>query len=194
MPAIPMHAETTDDPHVMRWIVRGQVVGGSSVLTGPESSLPEVWNTQLTSGAVAEVTVSPGCLAVRVPDSDAWATLAPLLNTTLREHLNSGKTINVGGASRSDSELAEAVARVLDGPLHDYVASHGGQIELDSVVDGVVTVRLIGACRGCPSAGTTLRDGIEAQLRTAFPDIVGVRSVEGARRTPTGRKTLPIVS
>lgn len=194
MPFIPMHAETTDDPHVMRWIVRGEAVTGSALVVEPEPSLPEEWNTQLSTGAMSSVTVSPGCLAVRVPDSDLWSTLAPQLNAALRQHLSSGQTIRIAGLNRSDAELADAVSRVLAGPLHDYVASHGGRIELDSVVDGVVTVRLIGACRGCPSAGTTLRDGIDAALREAFPDIVGVRAVEGSGRSASGRRTLPIVS
>ena len=54
----------------------------------------------------------------------------------------------------------------------------GGDLEFVDYVDGVVQLRLKGACHGCPSASITLKDGIEARLKERFPDIVGVESVQ----------------
>lgn len=57
-----------------------------------------------------------------------------------------------------------------------YARSHGGEIELVGVSDeGDVTIRLRGACRGCPMSGLTLKHGIEEQLRSLVP---GVRKIE----------------
>jgi len=50
----------------------------------------------------------------------------------------------------------------------------GGDVELVSVEDGVVQVRLVGACNGCPMATMTLRDGIE---RVIMEEVPGVREI-----------------
>jgi len=50
----------------------------------------------------------------------------------------------------------------------------GGDVELVDVKDGVVQVRLVGACNGCPMATMTLRDGIE---RVIMEEVPGVRQI-----------------
>ncbi len=53
-----------------------------------------------------------------------------------------------------------------------YARSHGGDIELLGVSDGGdVTVRMAGACRGCPMSALTLKHGIEGQLRQLVPGV-----------------------
>ena len=54
----------------------------------------------------------------------------------------------------------------------------GGDLELISVEDGVVTVRMFGACEGCPLTPVTLRAGIERILKEAVPEIKEVVAVE----------------
>jgi Fe-S cluster biogenesis protein NfuA len=44
--------------------------------------------------------------------------------------------------------------------------------------DGVVVVKLLGACVGCPSAGMTLQTGIEENLKTHVPGVTGVRAMQ----------------
>jgi Fe-S cluster biogenesis protein NfuA len=53
----------------------------------------------------------------------------------------------------------------------------GGDVELVDVEDGVVTVRLQGACVGCPMSQMTLKNGIEKLLQKEIPE---VKSVERA--------------
>ena len=53
----------------------------------------------------------------------------------------------------------------------------GGDVELIAVEDGVVKVRLQGACYGCPMAQLTLKNGIERTLRAEIPEIKQVVSV-----------------
>ena len=50
----------------------------------------------------------------------------------------------------------------------------GGDVELVDVEDGVVKVRLTGACNGCPMATMTLRDGIQ---RVIMEDVPGVKQI-----------------
>jgi Fe-S cluster biogenesis protein NfuA len=55
----------------------------------------------------------------------------------------------------------------------------GGDVELVDVEDGVVKVRLQGACHGCPMAAMTLQMGIERTLKRDVPEIKGVEAVSG---------------
>jgi Fe-S cluster biogenesis protein NfuA len=74
--------------------------------------------------------------------------------------------------------LHERVTRVLN-LIRPAVQSDGGDLELVEVTpDGVVRIRLHGACVGCPSSSVTLRAGIERNLRQHVPEIVRVESVD----------------
>lgn len=53
----------------------------------------------------------------------------------------------------------------------------GGNVELVDVEDGVVKVRLTGACGGCPMSQMTLKMGIERVLKQEIPEIKEVESV-----------------
>lgn len=198
MTFVAMHAEATADPAVMRWVVRGDAVAGTAVFTTGQRDdrLPPRWSDALAAGEVDQVIVTDGELRVRITQQHQWRDLAPALQDSLAQHLNSGQLIQVETAPRSDAELAEAVQALLAGPLASYVASHGGEIKLESVVDAVVTVRLIGACKGCSSAGVTLKQGIAEQLRENYPEIKEVRSIDDKGSTvaglsESGRRLLP---
>ncbi len=70
-------------------------------------------------------------------------------------------------------EIAQALEEVRPGLQRD-----GGDIELVDVVDGVVKVRLKGACAGCPMSQMTLKLGVENHLKKKVP---GVNSVEAVQ-------------
>ena len=74
-------------------------------------------------------------------------------------------------------DLAARVAAVID-TIRPAIQSDGGDIELvDVTADGVVSVRLLGACIGCPSAAMTLTFGIERSLKESIPGITRVQCV-----------------
>lgn len=52
----------------------------------------------------------------------------------------------------------------------------GGDVELVDIQDGVVKVRLQGACAGCPMSQMTLRNGIERVLKERIPEVTAVES------------------
>jgi Fe-S cluster biogenesis protein NfuA len=54
----------------------------------------------------------------------------------------------------------------------------GGDVELVDVgEDGIVKLRLTGACKGCPMSQMTLKMGIEKVLKKEIPEVAGVKSV-----------------
>lgn len=73
----------------------------------------------------------------------------------------------------------EAVVHEALDEIRPYVHSHGGEMELVAVSHGVVTLRLMGSCHGCPSSEVTLTQGIEQALRERWPAFRRIE-VEGA--------------
>jgi Fe-S cluster biogenesis protein NfuA/nitrite reductase/ring-hydroxylating ferredoxin subunit len=74
--------------------------------------------------------------------------------------------------------VEERVGGALEGVL-PYLESHGGNVQLLGVEDGIVHLRLEGSCSGCPSSSMTLKLAIEDAIFKAAPDVEGVRA-EGA--------------
>lgn len=66
--------------------------------------------------------------------------------------------------------VRERVIGALDS-VRPYLLQHGGGVELVSVEDGVVRLRLEGACHGCPSSAVTLRSAVEDAIARAAPDV-----------------------
>ncbi len=67
-----------------------------------------------------------------------------------------------------DDREMQAATDAVDAALEEirpFVESDGGMITVESIKDGVVTVRLLGSCDGCPSSSATLTGGLEEALR-----------------------------
>nr|WP_239583000.1 NifU family protein [Bacillus tianshenii] len=74
------------------------------------------------------------------------------------------------------NEQIEQVQEVLD-KLRPFLLRDGGDCELVDVEDGIVKLRLLGACGSCPSSTITLKAGIERALLEEVPGIVEVEQV-----------------
>jgi Fe-S cluster biogenesis protein NfuA len=74
------------------------------------------------------------------------------------------------------SVLREKVEAVLEN-IREGLKSEGGDIELVYVKDGIVYVRLIGACSTCPMSELTMRNWVESTLRKEIPEITAVKAV-----------------
>ncbi len=61
--------------------------------------------------------------------------------------------------------------------IRPYLQADGGDVELVDVENGIVKVRLTGACAGCPMSQMTLKQGIESYIKKAIPEIVSVEEV-----------------
>jgi Fe-S cluster biogenesis protein NfuA len=72
--------------------------------------------------------------------------------------------------------MREKVQEVLD-KIRPNLQADGGDVELVDVTDGVVKVKLTGACGMCPMSTMTLKMGIERALKEQIPEIKEVKSV-----------------
>ena len=75
-----------------------------------------------------------------------------------------------------EDSMQDQVRKVLD-KIRPSLQADGGDVELVDIVDGVVKVRLKGACAGCPMSQMTLKNGIEKFLKREIPEVVAVEGV-----------------
>ena len=77
-------------------------------------------------------------------------------------------------------DLPGRVAGALDS-VRPYLGSHGGDVELLGISEeGVVRLRLLGSCQGCPSSSVTLKLAVEDAIETAAPEVTGIEVEEAA--------------
>ena len=70
------------------------------------------------------------------------------------------------------TEELRKIEAVLDEKVRPALRAHGGEIEIDRLEDGVLYVKLLGQCAGCPSADLTNETIVEAELVKALPELV----------------------
>jgi Fe-S cluster biogenesis protein NfuA len=72
--------------------------------------------------------------------------------------------------------MRESVEKALQ-KIRPSLQADGGDIELIDIQDGVVKVKLTGACGGCPMSQITLKMGVERVLKEVVPEVKGVEAV-----------------
>ncbi|HEY8448851.1 MAG TPA: NifU family protein [Bacillota bacterium] len=77
---------------------------------------------------------------------------------------------------QEQQDLFDRISQVID-RIRPAIQMDGGDVELVDVEDGIVKLRLMGACVGCPMSTMTLQAGIERMIRQEVPEIKGVMSV-----------------
>ena len=79
---------------------------------------------------------------------------------------------------QTQDSMRERVQAAID-LIRPNLQADGGDVELvDIGEDGIVKVRLQGACHGCPMAAMTLQMGIERVLKQQVPEVTGVENVQ----------------
>ncbi|MFB9757110.1 MULTISPECIES: NifU family protein [Bacillaceae] len=76
----------------------------------------------------------------------------------------------------ANENMFEEVQEVLD-KLRPFLLRDGGDVELVDIEEGIVKLRLMGACGSCPSSTITLKAGIERALLEEVPGVVEVEQV-----------------
>ncbi len=130
---------------------------------------------------VAEVIVSGNLVTVVKRSAAPWQAIGKPVGAAIRSALAGDRPavapkpaapVATGGAD--DDTLYDRVAELFDSQVNPMVARHGGRVELIDVQDAVVMLRMAGGCQGCGMADVTLRQGIEAMLQQAVPEVKGI--------------------
>ena len=116
-------------------------------------------------------------------DGIEWVDLKPMVLMLLMEHLSAGLPVvtdedKAAPVHEDDSEIARQIREILDTRVKPAVAMDGGNIEFSRFDDGIVFLRMEGACAGCPSSTVTLKHSIEGLLKHFIPEVERVEPEE----------------
>lgn len=166
-----MHPEATGDLASLRW-----VTATSGLPHGPVTATPGPLGERLARGELS-IEVTPAAVVITLSEPLTWRRDGTAIRTELTAALaERGAWRAAGGSAPADIDaaLSRLAQEAIAGAPGDYVRSHGGSVELVGVCNGHVTLRLTGACAGCPASGATLHRGFEDELRRRCPELVSV--------------------
>ncbi len=123
-----------------------------------------------------------------------WTILKPPILGAIMEHFTAGHPVLLadtpsskntpdgeeqdGHQDTADNAITTQIKELLDTRIRPAVAMDGGDIVFSQYDNGIVYLKLQGACSGCPSSTATLKMGIENMLRHYIPEVTEVRAVE----------------
>ena len=186
---IPIHATATANPQQLRWVVAADRLPAR----GAVRRAPGRLGTLLDTGAIDAIEVRPADVLITLPAGTHWRDVGDDVRQALCDALLNPAEWHVDAAGDDTAGLAALTGELLAGPIGALADSHGGSIELVSIKGDAVTVRLSGACHGCPAAAGTLHDNLQRELRRRSGRKVKVVSESNSAAMPLGRKLLSLI-
>jgi NFU1 iron-sulfur cluster scaffold homolog, mitochondrial len=189
---IPLHATATADPQQLRWVIAADGLPPAGTVRQAPGRLGALLDNGVIDEMMVRTGLNKGEVLITLSAGNSWRELGDDIREALSDAL-----LNAAGwrvdASDNTSQLAAIAAALLAGPIGALAESHGGSIELVSVVGDTVTVRMLGACHGCPAAVATLHDKLQHELRRRAGQQATVVSENESAAMPLGRKLLSLL-
>ena len=192
-----IQTEDTPNPATLKFLPGCPVTGGAPLdFPGPEGAERSPLAKRLfAEDGVAAVFLGSDFVTVTKSPEKHWAVLKPAVVGAIMEHFLTGRAVlddseeescghscgcghgGHDGHDNDDDEIVSYIKELLDQRVRPAVAQDGGDITFDRFENGVVYLRMRGACSGCPSSVMTLKSGIENLLRHYIPEVQEVRAV-----------------
>ena len=137
---------------------------------------------------VESIFLSNNFISVTKNKNYTWEVLKTMIASSIIDHYNNGLSIvsdsfynDVNDIQKNTSgpndSIIVQIKDVIDTKVRPAVAEDGGDIIFDSFKDGIVYLRMQGACSGCPSSTITLKAGVENLLKRYVPEVQSVESI-----------------
>ncbi len=168
--------EATPNPQTLKFTVSQQLTTApADFKSAAESSRSPLAKKIFGFPWCDGVFVGQDFVTVTKQDWVDWEVLAEPLAGLIAEHLDRGETVLHEAAaaeeSANDSEVVRAIKKILNEEIRPAVALDGGDIVFSKYEGHIVYLFMQGSCSGCPSSTFTLKEGIEARLKNAIPEI-----------------------
>ena len=120
-------------------------------------------------------------ISVSKKDSVEWNDIKARILMAVMQHFTMGEPLFQEGVDSSFAnddlldEISKQIKELIDTRVRPAVAQDGGDIIFERFEQGVVYLKMRGACSGCPSSTVTLKNGVENMLRHYVPEVLEVR-------------------
>ena len=183
-----IYAESTPNPKVMKFVANRMLADKSIEINNLKDAKGiSIAEELLKFHFVESIYLSNNFISITKINEIEWENIAMQLRVFISDHLNSNEVQNytehINTSINNESKLDELQVKTftekekeIEDILNEYikpaVEADGGAITLNYYKKNTVCVDLKGACSGCPSATSTLKQGIEALLKQKIsPDI-----------------------
>lgn len=139
----------------------------------------------LALGGIKQVFIGSDFVSVTKDATWDWSVLKSTILTSLLQHFTFEEPVFHESyfkrnepkreLSSEEAEIIDQIQELLDERIRPAVAQDGGDIEFDNFTNGVLYLRMRGACAGCPSSSMTLKSGIENMMKHYIPEVQEVR-------------------
>ncbi|MGN6521896.1 MAG: NifU family protein [Actinomycetes bacterium] len=163
---VPLHPEAVDE-RTVRWVIPAGVL----TFVGSPTTVPSGLAALVADGTIVGLVVEPSAVLVTLAPGHSWRGDGAAVRAALQQALTQPEQWSPPAGSSRDDLLKAAALELVDSAVGDYVRSHGGSIAVLAASDGVVEVRLSGTCAHCPMVDRTLKNGVEAALRSRYPEL-----------------------
>ncbi|KAI9352637.1 hypothetical protein BDR26DRAFT_849605 [Obelidium mucronatum] len=128
---------------------------------------------------VKEVFLGPDFITITKQEDAEWPLLKPDVYSSIMDHYSSGQPPVPADTmiQPEDSEVVAMIKELLDTRIRPTIQDDGGDVEYMGFENGVVKLKLKGACRTCDSSVVTLKNGIENMLMHYVPEVTTVEQV-----------------
>jgi Fe-S cluster biogenesis protein NfuA len=188
-----IETETTPNPAALKFLPGEQVMAvGTREFASPEAAAASPLAEALfDTGEVVNVMFGRDFVSVTAAPGSDWSALKPQVVAVLLDHFVSGAPLFAGGVADfavpneealdvaddpADADVVEQIKDLLETRVRPAVANDGGDIIYRGFREGVVYLKMQGACSGCPSSTATLKQGIESLLKHYVPEVHEVRA------------------
>jgi NFU1 iron-sulfur cluster scaffold homolog, mitochondrial len=178
----------TADPQQLRWVITADPLPPA----GTVRQAPGRLGVLLDAGVISEMVVRTVDVQITLSADHRWREVGDDVREALCVALLDPTGWRIDASDNTD-QLAAIAAELLAGSVGALAESHGGSIELVSVADNTVRVRMSGACHGCSAAAATLHDKLQRELRRRSGQQVTVVSENESAATPLGRRLLSLI-
>ncbi len=189
-----IETETTPNPATLKFLPGEQVMpSGTREFTSIEQAAASPLAQALFGlGDVTGVFYGRDFVSVTIAPGAQWSDNKPQVLSLLLDHFVAQTPLFAGqsadfavpaedddamiGDDPADADIVEQIKDLIETRVRPAVANDGGDITYRGFREGVVYLKMQGACSGCPSSTATLKHGIESLLRHYVPEVQEVRA------------------
>jgi len=179
-----IQTQGTPNPNAMMFVPGVPVTPDASTVefsSGSKAHASPLARRMFRVDGVCNVMYGPTFVSITKDEETSWEILKPQIFGLITEFYMSGEPLLTGDSAPSDTaiqpeddEIVATIKELLDTRIRPIVQEDGGDIEYCGFFDGIVKLKMKGACSSCPSSEATLKDGIENMLQHYVPEVLSV--------------------
>lgn len=179
-----IYTEITPNPASLKFVL------DRIILTGSGIDFPDIQSTEnsliakqlFSHSFVKSIFIGSHFITITKHEGSLWEEIIPIVRQEIQAFLQTGnafvhRTEQAADPLADESEIIQRIRQLIDDQVRPAVAMDGGDIVFESFENGVVKLKMYGACSGCPSSTMTLKAGIQGLLTRLIPEVKEVEAV-----------------